>query len=175
MNWHSLDIIGKVLIPTATFVLGVVVTLVTKRIEKRRSEIKERVTAIARLVNGWYNQLHQLSVDAATGKGEPATAKAIYFYLHNRLILPELLLQLDLLRAQRTAPALVEAVGEFLSLVTTFDGTESVGSISCKDVLADLNASASSEHFGLEGLLPRLDAKLQEITTLSAHALAAKT
>ena len=180
MDWLTFDFVSKILIPICTFALGVVVTLATKRIERRRSENQEHVKAIAKLTNDWYNQLHQLSADIQAKPNRKEAEKSVYFYVHNRIVLPDLLLRIEYLEQRKVQPALLQAVKGFLALVTTFGRTEARSrgggyggaGVSCVDVLANDSEQRSDPAQQLKSLLYDLDVRLQEITKLSAHALA---
>jgi hypothetical protein len=177
MDHPMIDVIIKVGVPLITFGLGVMVTLITKRAEKRRSELKERVTAISKLVNDWYNQVHELGVEVSTRKDKSDLNRAIYFYVRNRLVLPELVLHIEFLRSRNAVPELLRAVDEFLEVVTTSQKVTGVqmrivDTRLCKNLFVDPDQMARSED--IKVMLAILDAKLQAVTHISAGILANK-
>ena len=197
MDWMSLDTIGKVLIPALTFFLGLGVAIWTKALDKRRSDIKEHVTAVVRLVNAWYNQLHQLSVETAIDRTSLEVRKSILAYVNSRLILPELLLHVEFLRERSLEPALLKAVDEFFALVTLDrspaynDGpahnerlvdaeevkrsTEMRRTISLACVLGSVDGLLGDPvSVELSERVEKVDIKIQEIARLAAQSVATK-
>lgn len=176
MDGLSLDSAAKVVLPLITFALGVVITLVTKRVERARAERHEHLKAMAKLANDWYNQLHELSARATLQPEHSDTERAVYSYVHNRLILPELMLHLEYIRERGDQPSLEKAVEDFLSLVTTFSADRRNRAAECRDLLAPategVSESVSDRVRRLTDLLPKLDRKLQTISRLTARALA---
>ena len=180
MDRTSIDTITRVIVPLMTFAVGVLVTLITKRVEKRRADLKEHVTAIAKLVNDWYNQVHELGSHVTTRTDKSEINRAIYFYVRNRLVLPELLLHLDFLRNRNAEPELLQAVDEFLDVVTITqkitDTPKGIGRSvgtgrECRDLLTNRSGKGvSSEE--VKVVLALLDTKLQAVTRISANILA---
>jgi len=119
MDWLSIDSLGNIVVPLITFALGVVVTLATQRVERRRSELRDHLSGAVKLVNDWYNQIHELSVGAMFRGNGADTKRAVYAYVHNRLILPSLMLHLEFIRERRAHSELTSAIEDFLALVTT--------------------------------------------------------
>ena len=185
MEQITIDTITRVVLPLLTFGLGVLVTLITKRVEKRRGELKESVTAIAKLINDWYNQVHELGTDVTTRKGKFEMNRAIYFYVRNRLVLPELLLHIHFLRSRNAEPELLQAVDEFLDVVTTTQkltdgpmGSRSPGhndrDRECKVLFRPEIVDRAAQSEAVKSVLTLLDAKLQAVTRISANILANK-
>lgn len=119
-SWFSLDLFLKIFMPLLTFVLGVAATLWMKNVEKRRDFIREQVRAVWSLANDWYNQLIDLRAKGLDPSiTDEEMQRAVFVYVHNRIILPKLLLSLELLRRSGKSPEMVGLCEEFLQLVTT--------------------------------------------------------
>jgi uncharacterized membrane protein len=184
MEQFNVDLLIKTGVPLLTFILGVVITLVTKRREKRRTDIKERVTSTAKLVNDWYNQIHQLALNIRTATSATESQRAIYFYVRNRIVLPELKLHLDFLRERNGAVAFVAAVDGFLGLVTTsraasvlnrdnWDAQEGGEGefLACRELFGNTDEQDQRRDEEAQWLLDMLDIRLQRVTILASQAL----
>jgi hypothetical protein len=109
----------KIVIPIATFILGSVLTWSLKSLEQRRTVVRESVASLRRLVNEWYNQLHEL-FGHESGLYNEALFEAFTRYLNNRIVLPELLMHLEVIRQRDKCTKLVEQVENFLEIVTNY-------------------------------------------------------
>jgi hypothetical protein len=197
MTWLTLELAAKILIPIATFVLGIIATLIAKRAEIRRSSEQEHVKSLVGLTNDWYNQIHELSVNAIYNSEDEATKRAIYFYVNNRLILPKMLLHIEYLRHSKHYSEIVAEAERFLSVIATRSETRTYacktfqGAIQNKEsriprtragtpyqnrneqISKHRPYSFNSErpHNELEELTSALDVHLQRITLLAGRAL----
>lgn len=109
----------NILIPVATFILGCIFTLLLKRYYDRKLLLQSSIREIARLTTEWYNQIHKEPLSTCYGRPlERKVDSSMYEYVHNRLILPDLLIHLTLLRRFKKCADLVEKVQCFLRKVT---------------------------------------------------------
>ena len=113
-----MDDLLKILVPILTFVLGSIVTIAIKAAEQQRDVLRSAAREAAKLTKDWYVQIHTLTVAQAPSRFEGAVSTAVYDYVHNRLILPDFLMHLEVLRTKRRAAALVAALQDFLAEVT---------------------------------------------------------
>lgn len=166
----------KVILPMITFVLGGVLTIAIKAIEQRRDVVRSAVKEAVRLTKDWYVQIHTLALtpnDRNSASG--AINTAVYDYVHNRLILPDFLLNLEILRSKREATGIVDALNAFLNEVTEVKPRATVpdpddNPLSCKRLFEDLSMP---EPLIAQGVLERLDQHVQRVTKESAKLLAA--
>src|SRR5689334_4139489 len=93
----TFDVLTKVVIPVATFVVGVVATLIIQAWTRRRASFRESARCLADLTADWYNQIDQLR-----GQAEDLSARdfdrQLDLYLRNRLVLPKVLYHLMVLK-----------------------------------------------------------------------------
>lgn len=108
----------KIVLPIATFVLGCAFTLLLKKTEQRKGTLKSAAESAARLSRDWYNQIHALIISPIERNGSGELNTAIYDYVHNRLILPEFMMHLEILKRDRRGAKIVAALEEFLNEVT---------------------------------------------------------
>lgn len=167
MNW---DVAIRIFIPIGTFLLGVFSTWLFKRAEDRRFLVRRHAEEITRLANEWYNQLHEIRYFSNTGDKNRELRQKIDAYIHNRLILPQVLLSLGVLKDFPEASALVREAEGFLSLVTAYREGEkpNLSCVFCYDPAAVRSTEQGSR---LEELLADLDRRLQMISRLSAALL----
>jgi hypothetical protein len=111
--------LARVVVPIITFVLGSVLTVAPKAWEQGRNATKTSAKEVVRLTKEWYGQIH-LQLHARATLQPDATNPALYDYVHNRLILPDLLFHLEILRKHRRAAELTRALEEFLCVVTDY-------------------------------------------------------
>lgn len=78
---------------------------------------------VVRLTSTWYTQLQELDVEnRRTPERDKAEFDAVaYEYVNNRLVLPELMYHVNILKPNDEASDLVYHVEEFLTLVTDYD------------------------------------------------------
>ena len=104
--------------PIITFFLGCIFTLLLKKRESKREIINRNINEICDCVNEWYNQIHTILVEMQFNDDPNLINKKIYGYNSNRLILPKLLRNLEILKKYGECVGLVKEVEEFLALVT---------------------------------------------------------
>ena len=112
-------------IPIITFFLGSIFTLFMKNRESKRETINQNTNEICDLVNVWYNQIHAIFVDLKYGKNISELDKEIYTYNHNRLVLPKLIRNIEILKQYKGTNNFVEHVELFLELVTNIGSRSS--------------------------------------------------
>jgi hypothetical protein len=117
----TFDFVTKVVIPVSTFILGVVATLLLKQMEQRRMGFRTRVEEIADQVNNWYNQLHAIDVEIEAGVDARVLKSKVYDYVRNRLVMPKLVRNLEVIRHDRKSRQLVLEVEGFLKMVTNYN------------------------------------------------------
>lgn len=162
----------ELVIPVATFILGCLFALFLQSATEGREARQRSVTEVVRLTRDWYHQIHTISV-AQRGSGtrtEPVLDPVVYDYIHNRVILPELLFHLQILRGRGECQRLCTEVEEFLGEVTTFrpPRTRSSGSgdgapVRCLELISMLGKSATTTE-----MLARLDSRIQDIVVEAA-------
>jgi hypothetical protein len=108
----------KIVTPIVTFILGSALTLWMKVAEQRRSLLKSVAQDAVRLTKEWYVQIHTLLIAPPTDAPKGEVNTAIYDYVHNRLILPEYIMCVEILRRRKRAARLVTAMDAFLDDVT---------------------------------------------------------
>ncbi len=122
----------KIITPFLTFTLGVISTIIFKRLDKKKEYLGKSLDEVRDLVNAWYNQLHEIYVDLKISPTIEKPSKFI-FYINNRLILPKLLHHLEVLRKYKKANKVVFSTEEFLSLVTNYNKSFNDNSVSLSD------------------------------------------
>lgn len=128
----------KIGVPVSTFILGSGLTLLLKTAEQRRTTRHQSVLTLRRLTNEWYNQLQELFGHAERNV-PPEVVDAFTRYLNNRIILPEVLMHVEVLRGKKGCETFLVNVVSFLQLVTNYKiGREHDSMISarCIDLLA---------------------------------------
>jgi hypothetical protein len=196
MNW---DLVTRILLPILTFALGVISTWLFKRYDDRRTLIRRHTEEVSKLVNEWYNQIHEISNVIKTSIDDQALRQKIDSYIENRLVLPKLILSLEILKCYSEAEVLVKEVEGFLNLVTetSKNGLSNFAcvnllqnrirqrhtdiSLRCKEVslsMYDLPLMSSDVKKlsveNLQNVLQQLDNRLQEISRISAEILAGR-
>lgn len=112
-------------IPIITFFIGSIFTLLMKNRESKRETINQNTNEVCDLVNVWYNQIHTILVDLKYGKNISVLDKEIYTYNHNRLVLPKLIRNIEILKQYKGTNDFVEQVELFLKLVTNIGSRSS--------------------------------------------------
>ncbi len=183
-----MEAVTGVAVPLLTFVLGVVVTLIVNKYEQRRAIRRQQAEEVSKLINDWYNQLHDISVNMRRGLSENERTNLIHFYVHNRLVLPKVLFSLEVLKKHKDCNVLVNEVERFLEMVTTYRGRDRAlyqcvfcHSLDMKTVrnerklLSESDASsvylekiAEAPRLALDDLLTELDVQLQKVTREAA-------
>jgi hypothetical protein len=159
----------RIVIPLVTFILGSLFTLLLKTSTQRRETVRNATADLVRLTKEWYNQIHQILLQRRLSPEDEASAQVLFNYTHNRLILPDLILQLEILRSQAPKSDLIPEVEKFLEAVTNYKEAKNrkeclycpVGWVRSKD-----STDNESEFFLLE-----LDKSLQTIVSKAARAL----
>ena len=83
--------IVKITVPILTFFLGALFTFLYWKIDREKKKERESVQEIAKLVNEWYDQLHDIRTDRL---------KIQEYYL-NRKVLPKLRQHIEILRNKK--------------------------------------------------------------------------
>ena len=110
----------KFAVPVITFALGVIFTVVFYRYQ-RRSELSRKASEdMVKLSAEWYTQLHEILVSAHDADKSKAQSLATA-YSQNRLILPNYLKNIEILRRDKRAAELVGLGEVFLSQLTYHD------------------------------------------------------
>jgi hypothetical protein len=111
----------KYFIPVCIFIAGSLFTLLLKKIESDRKGLEAAVKESVRLSKDWYGQIQKLSDSDKLTDLDRFMESRVFEYLHNRLILPDFLLNLSILQHKSKATPLVRELETFLSRVTNFD------------------------------------------------------
>ena len=158
----------KTLIPVITFILGSLFTLFLKGFEARRATIRKSTTELSRLTRDWYTQIHQLFVVRSNPLSGDDWNLTLFDYAYNRLILPEVLLHLEILKKYKKAKKLVARVEAFLELVTNYrDALKNDLPLECPIKARIL----SSERFEETTFLKDLDYQLQLVVREASKLL----
>jgi hypothetical protein len=192
-SWSTFDVFLKIFMPLLTFALGVIATLVVKRVERQHDWIRDQLRAVLALTNDWYNQLIDLRTKSLDpGINSEAMQQCVFAYVHNRIVLPKLLLSLDVLRKSRKHKEIVRLTETFLELVTSYSVTQtrasalspswefwwgsstrdnqwnqvSLGPVHCKPL--DFFRRESDD---TDVILSKLDAIIQQMTHVAAALL----
>lgn len=169
----GLDTLSKIVIPLVTFGLGVLVAILVRKLDQRRSDRREHIHAIAELTRDWFEQIHAVAIEIAFNENETEVERAIATYLRNRVVLPKVLFHLEFLHGSKRDHALCEAVEAFLADVTEYR-TWPEGDLADKGkgmpsgFITDRYERLEPE-LGL--WLDRLDIQLQQIARLSGALL----
>lgn len=115
----------NIIIPIATFLLGHIWSWLWFRTRERHNRYLKAIREISRLVNEWYTQIQNLTNLATTShirKEHESHSNDIQqqmlAYLNNRLVLPGIMMNLKILRANRRFVSLCQKVEQFLDLLT---------------------------------------------------------
>jgi hypothetical protein len=177
-NSLLLDIV-KMTVPVVTFALGSLFTLRLKRREFQRDARRASVREVVRIARDWYTQIQQLALQAAEATTETAFPGLQYMtefegdrkfeaklkdYLTNRLLLPDMLLNVGLVREHPSCRKFVIAAEDFLSAVTNYryrvDPREAT---KCEPIFSGAVRS--------EEVLRQLDSRLQALVSQAAAML----
>ncbi len=118
MDTSQFDVLTRVAIPIATFIIGSAITLAYKKREERRAVIRQNAEEASKNAAAWYTQLHNLYIKL---KNSDSSAKAdllVYEYVRNREILPNIQRNLEVLNMHSKTHNLANAVSNFLGIVT---------------------------------------------------------
>ena len=157
----------KIGIPIFTFVLGSVLTIVIKIVEQHRDVIRNAARESAKLTKDWYVQIHTLALPRHDG----LMSTAVYDYVRNRLILPDFVMHLEVLRTKRRASALVSALEDFLSAVTQARPRSLAGNSMLLLECLEPSLHRSQELSGESAALQELDAHVQRVAREAARLL----
>jgi hypothetical protein len=165
--------LSELAIPLFMFALGCVFTLIVQDLNERRVIKAESVKEVVRLSRDWYNQVHRLSLVKPRGGGpEQFYETAVADYVNNRVILPELLLHMQILKSYRDCEALVTQAEVFLSTVTDYNPHDvdrksfGGGALECKDLLRLVEDTEANLQ-----VLQQLDTAVQRIAAEAAKVL----
>jgi hypothetical protein len=133
----TFDVLSKIIVPIATFALGVCATLLVKYYEQKRAGFRSQVAEVVELTNAWYNQLHAISVKIEEGASPKVIKALVYEYVGGREVLPKLLLRLEILKNSGKGSSLVGEVEGFLRVVTNYDpDTPQTDGMQCRVLLS---------------------------------------
>jgi hypothetical protein len=165
----------KYSIPVCTFIAGCLFTLLLKKIESDRKLLETAVKESVRLCKEWYTQIQHLFDSDKLTDLDRFMESRVYDYLHNRIILPDFLLNLTILQQKSKASSLVGELETFLSKVTNFDPKNPGGPIRCHFVgeeKIELRQTQRKEWIRKRNdLLDSLDGPIQRIVKESAKLL----
>jgi hypothetical protein len=115
-----METLTKIIIPIATFILGVLITLLLKRYELKRASFRQHVEKSSKLAMDWYNQLHNLTLKLKEGTKKDDLTVALFSYQQSREFLPQLQLCITALRKHTSGRPLVEELEQFRKMVTDY-------------------------------------------------------
>jgi hypothetical protein len=157
----------KIGVPIFTFVLGSMLTIAIKIVEQHRDVLRSAARESAKLTKEWYVQIHTLALPRLDSMVSPS----IHDYVNNRLILPDFVMNLEVLRTNRRASALVSALQDFLNAVTQVRprpvAGRSVLLLECLEPNLHPRQEVSGENAGLR----ELDVHVQRVAREAAKLL----
>ncbi len=170
------------IIPFCTFLLGCFFTYWLKRADRRIATIRSSVAELHRLSVAWFNQLHELSSDIHSAANDEQITALINKYESNRLILPDYLFHLEIIKNHIQCTDVTLTVEEFLRYVTNYRDYEA----KCKKLSRSrispvfrrpvLGCNAMDELIKTHGVdyLSPLDSRVQAVSIASASYLNSK-
>lgn len=111
----------KIIIPVLTFIAGIIVTHLLKKYYNKKDLIQHQIKDVTNNVNDWYNQLHSIKKELSKGKSLTSFSNEFSHYLDNRIILPKIRTNLEILSRDKKCSKLIELVEDFLVLVTNYE------------------------------------------------------
>lgn len=117
----------KTLIPLATFLLGVVVTLVIKSYDRRREVIRENVEALCGLSEEWYNRIQTLGRMVVVADDRKAVEEALATYLHGALYLSRFRRSIAILERSKKCEKFLDEARAFLSTLAEVNQLQLIG------------------------------------------------
>jgi len=110
----------NIIIPIATFFLGHLWSWAWFRAREKSAQIRTSIREITRLLGEWYTQIQSLADQTANEiSNESEKNQKMLAYVNNRLILPSILLNVEVLRKDRRCSRIyLPKVEEFLNKVT---------------------------------------------------------
>lgn len=105
----------KTLIPLATFLLGVVVTLALKSYDRRREVLRENVEVLCGLSEDWYNRIQALGRMVLVADDRKAVEDALKTNLQGSLYLSRFRRSIAILERNKKCEAFVDEARAFLS------------------------------------------------------------
>lgn len=162
------DVFTRVVIPLFTFALGVIVTFLIQRYWRTTDVVAQSAKALADLTAEWYNQLDELRRSIDTAAEPSRAARLVDDYIRNRLILPQVLYHLAVLRERNAQAELVAGVEAFLSSVTTYGFIVSPQTVDCRDIVRG-SRNHAGEPIGFDSVLRILDEHQQAVAREAAR------
>lgn len=159
-----IDIASKVVIPLATFGLGIAVSYLLKVRDKRRDDEQEHIRQITRLCSEWHELLVELYAKATGDRVERAQLKSgVMKYVRRATILPGLHLHRAALRRTGKYEQLLTEVDALFNSLTTHTDIY-------RDVMPDARPEIAKQR--LEAMLNDFDRHIQEIYRQAGMSLA---
>lgn len=113
------DLIKDFVLPLATFILGVLFTMIWDKNKKNSEKYQSCANRLSELTNDWYNQLYNLNSEKKFNSKN--FEKELFLYSQNRIVLPEYLKIITNLKKKKKYSKLVDKAESFLELITDYD------------------------------------------------------
>ena len=158
----------QIIVPIFTFFLGALFTFLYWKADRKKRKESESVQEVAKLVNEWYEQLHDIYIHKSISDLK------IQEYSQNRKVLPKLLQHLEILRNKKKYESFVKAADEFVFILTYNSESEDTKLCSpirmVATILANLQSGVEKTE-SLDILLSETDKKLQKINIQAGKIL----
>jgi len=157
----------KYLIPFVIFLLGVIVTLLIKKKERKDSIISETAKKISELSTTWYNQINSIYVEMTFNNDNDNARRELFHYKKDRTVLPHLLRTIETAKRYKDCDDLVFLTLQFLEKLTNNDMVCNYEEL-CKYLTQNdiyICNNPTGQGHNLEGLLGQLDILIQLINS----------
>jgi hypothetical protein len=164
----------NIFIPVITFFLGIIITTLIEKDKRKNEKLDQYINETSELVNDWYNQLYQLNYDNKKRLDSIEIKRAMFFYSQNRLILPRILKNIEIIKNSGRCQTLALRVEGFLCLVTNYKAKNDNVAIKCTDFFLPTNELMSLRHAEqqkLDNILLSLDTLNQKISIEAGNLL----
>ncbi|UOQ69510.1 hypothetical protein [Hymenobacter volaticus] len=164
----------NVFVPVITFFLGVIITTVIENRKDKQEKIEQYVNNTSELTNDWYHQLYQLNYDNKRRIDSVEIKRAMFFYSQNRLILPKIMKNLEVLKGASSCKEFVSKTERFLKLVTNYKEKSDNIAVRCNDIFLSRDQVLlirHNEQSKLDDILLSLDTLNQHINVTAGNFL----
>jgi DNA repair ATPase RecN len=159
----------KLVLPVVTFALGCIFTWELKTADIENQSLKTSVGEVCRLCKEWYTQIENLALQTKTGKSRTNLDPGVLDYVNNRLILPDLLRNVDVARRYSKAKDFVEEADRFLQELTTYDPNNRDAKVNCEELLTSGGVAGRASEYSQKR--DKLDSCLQRLNKKAADLL----
>jgi hypothetical protein len=140
-----------------------------KSVEIENQSLKTSVSEVCRLCKEWYTQIEDLALQAKTGNSPTNLDPGVLDYVNNRLILPDLLRNVQVARRYKKAKPFVDEADKFLQALTTYNPNNTEARVSCEQILLEGPVPSRAEEYAQA--MNKLDYCLQRLNKRAAELL----